>query len=72
MHYLAIIVLIILLILILLNKERFIASYDMMINRSKNPTWTRYNGRDRDPWGRDYYDKFLGRQLTSEYMNFMT
>lgn len=63
MHFVAITILIVVLLLIIINRQHFIASYDMMINRATNPNWVRYHGREKDPWGKDYYDTYLGRQL---------
>lgn len=78
MHLLGLIILLCIVLLIVFNRETFIASYDMMINRSRNPIWARYNGRDKNPWGEDYYELFLKHQLSGEYsissenMNFLT
>lgn len=67
MHQIAIILLIIVILYIIFNKEKFIASYDMMINRSLNPIWARYHGREKNPWGEDYYELFFKRQMMDEY-----
>ena len=67
MHIATLILLAIVLILIYRSNEKFIASFDMMINRAQNPLYVQYHGRLRDANGLDYYDHYLKNQLQSEY-----
>jgi len=67
MHIVALTLLLVVLFLIYYHSESFVASYDMMINRAKNPLFTNYHGREKDAYGNDYYDHFLSNQLSTEY-----
>lgn len=67
MHIVALVLLLVVLFLIY-HREQFVASYDMMINRAKNPLFVQYHGREKDAYGYDYYDKFLQHQLSGEYL----
>lgn len=68
MHIVVLGILIVVVLLIIYYRESFIASFDMMINRSTNPIWAKYNGRDKNPRGEDYYELFLKNQLSHEYL----
>lgn len=69
MHIVALTLLLVVLFLLWKTGEQFVASYDMMINKSLNPTYVLYHGREKDDAGKDFYDYFLQDQLSNEYSN---
>jgi len=65
MHIIAL-VLFALLAFFIITRETFIAAFNDMIDRSTDPIFVNYHGRERDWRGMDYYDHFLNDQLLYE------
>jgi len=65
--HLAVLTLLAIVLILIYKNEQFLASFDMMINKSLNPILVNYMGRLKDARGYDYYDQFLHNQLAHEY-----
>jgi hypothetical protein len=52
--------------LVIIFREPFMASFNDMINRARDPIFVNYRGRERDIRGMDYYDHFLTNQVHND------
>lgn len=62
MHLIGLIIFVVIALLIIF-RERFVASFNDIVNKSCDPIFVNYRGRERDRAGMDYYDHFLKNQI---------